>query len=459
MKKHMNGKGPGSRTVFLLLLSLMAAPGRGGAQEWVFHGPVADRIVTATLIELACTMIILLVLAGCAGTTGGPGDGHSDSADGPGDVDSDEACPDGTTPCGGECVDTSASHEHCGGCDEACEPAQVCMDGSCITECPAGMEECSGGCVDTETDPRNCGSCGNACGAGESCLGGNCLAGCPAGMTECSGNCVDTMIDPMNCGACGAACEADENCCAAGRCGVETLYGLNGDVAYSSLFRLGPAGDLDVEIGSTGIADGGDWALAYNPYEHVLYAIDGHDDPVADLWSIDPATAEPTLIGSTGLSTADDLDGGLAFDPVEKKLYFVAETHNGKIYLLDTATAEPTMLCELPITVANFGAAFDPDSGLLYLTGYLSPLYAMTSIKTGCEMIEVCHQWDPIYTHVNGLAWNPIENTLWAVESQSQNVILKVDTSPPTTACVADVAGRVTTPNVEGIEFGCWIEP
>jgi hypothetical protein len=405
--------------------------------------------MTDTLIKLTCMTIISLVSLGCAST--------SDSL---ADVYSDAACPEGTTRCGGECVDTSVSHEHCGGCDKACEPAWVCADGSCLLECPPGMTECSGGCVDTTTDPRNCGSCGRACGAGEACWGGYCVSECPPGMTECSGGCVDTTTDPRNCGSCGAACGADENCCAGGRCGVETLYGLNGDVEISSLFRLGPAGDLDVEIGSTGIV-GGDWGLAYNPYEHVLYAINGWDDPVANLWSIDPATAVPTLIGSTGigLGAGDEIDGGLAFDPVERKLYFVAESQNGKIYQLDTETAAPTLLCELPISVANYGAAFDPETRWLYLTGYMAPLYAMTSIKTGCSMIEVCHQWDPIYTHMNGLAWNPVENTLWAVESYSQNVLLRVDLSAPATTCSSTVCGHVYTPNVEGIEFGCWIEP
>ncbi len=37
------------------------------------------------------------------------------------------------TPCGDDCVDTSSDHEHCGGCFQACTPAQDC-DQTC--QCP-----------------------------------------------------------------------------------------------------------------------------------------------------------------------------------------------------------------------------------------------------------------------------------------------------------------------------------
>ncbi|CAM0903190.1 unnamed protein product [Alopecurus aequalis] len=54
----------------------------------------------------------------------------------------------GLTCCGGQCVDTVASAEHCGGCNKACKHGWTC---------------CGGHCVDLLSDGKNCGSCSNRC--------------------------------------------------------------------------------------------------------------------------------------------------------------------------------------------------------------------------------------------------------------------------------------------------------
>jgi hypothetical protein len=73
----------------------------------------------------------LLVLAGAIGC----GSGGSDSPDA---APPDAAAPDATTCdltlCDGDCVDTSTSTDHCGGCFQPCTPAQDCASSNC--ECP-----------------------------------------------------------------------------------------------------------------------------------------------------------------------------------------------------------------------------------------------------------------------------------------------------------------------------------
>ncbi|CAM0903192.1 unnamed protein product [Alopecurus aequalis] len=54
----------------------------------------------------------------------------------------------GLTCCGGQCVDTVASAEHCGGCNKTCKHGSMC---------------CGGYCVDLLSDGKNCGSCSNRC--------------------------------------------------------------------------------------------------------------------------------------------------------------------------------------------------------------------------------------------------------------------------------------------------------
>jgi len=67
--------------------------------------------------------------------------------------------------CPGEpAVDFQADANHCGSCDNACEPGGSCIDGAC---CPPG--------VDLMTDNDNCGSCGNACAGGTTCERGICF--------------------------------------------------------------------------------------------------------------------------------------------------------------------------------------------------------------------------------------------------------------------------------------------
>jgi hypothetical protein len=62
---------------------------------------------------------------------------------------SGEAClVPGTACCGGQCMDTVASAEHCGGCNKACKHGRSC---------------CGGRCVDVLSDKKNCGDCSNQC--------------------------------------------------------------------------------------------------------------------------------------------------------------------------------------------------------------------------------------------------------------------------------------------------------
>ncbi|GJM94980.1 hypothetical protein PR202_ga11668 [Eleusine coracana subsp. coracana] len=54
----------------------------------------------------------------------------------------------GPTCCGGQCVDTVASNDHCGGCNKVCKQGRTC---------------CGGRCIDLLSDKDNCGQCFNQC--------------------------------------------------------------------------------------------------------------------------------------------------------------------------------------------------------------------------------------------------------------------------------------------------------
>jgi hypothetical protein len=98
-------------------------------------------------------------------TTGGGGSGASGGGGSGGTCAGDI--------CGGECVDTMTSNEHCGRCDNPCPMnGSSCQGGQC--ECMGALEFCVDACIDVSADDTNCGACGH------DCLGGTCVNGrCP----------------------------------------------------------------------------------------------------------------------------------------------------------------------------------------------------------------------------------------------------------------------------------------
>ncbi|MCA2981482.1 MAG: choice-of-anchor L domain-containing protein [Myxococcaceae bacterium] len=123
--------------------------------------------------------------------------------------------------CGDFCVDSRSDRRHCGACDQACQPGDVCADGQC-TPCGSGEVVCFNTCVSLASDGDNCGSCGARC-AGGSCSGGGCR--CSASQTACPGGCFDLATSRLHCGACQNRCTASESC-VAGACTLTCAAGL-----------------------------------------------------------------------------------------------------------------------------------------------------------------------------------------------------------------------------------------
>ncbi len=64
--------------------------------------------------------------------------------------------------CGNLCeVDFNTNPANCGGCNKTVPAGHVCVNG--VASCPNGTTDCGGKCIDLATDPDNCGACGMAC--------------------------------------------------------------------------------------------------------------------------------------------------------------------------------------------------------------------------------------------------------------------------------------------------------
>lgn len=149
-----------------------------------------------------------------------------------GPSDTGPTCPTGQTLCGGACISTASSVDHCGACGNVCGASpfanmtRACQTGQCGSVCSTGFANCDGlmgnGCeVDTRSSAQHCGACTRACAlanATPSCLVGSCyIASCSTGFASCDGNeangCeMDTRSSAQHCGACGRACSSTQQC-------------------------------------------------------------------------------------------------------------------------------------------------------------------------------------------------------------------------------------------------------
>jgi hypothetical protein len=161
-------------------------------------------------------------------------------------------CPRGSSECGGQCVNTQADPNHCGGCGTQCSYGVPCTAGACTVEVLSAPA-----CANTVTDPNNCGRCGNVCPAPQwtvaVCNNGVCGLACAPGSKLCGGACIsatncctDADCGPQSAcisGACQAGAPPQPDCTATA---TKSASGGNPAVSLGSVTAIG--------IGTGGIA-------------------------------------------------------------------------------------------------------------------------------------------------------------------------------------------------------------
>ena len=145
---------------------------------------------------------VFFLAAACGRSESGPVDAvnEGDAAGEPRDMtEGGGDCPAGLAECGGNCIDLSANHSHCGSCGNECEPFEACSGGACVLECPPGEIVCEGACVDISSDIMNCGGCGVVCMAGAN-------ADPLCDNRVCTVRCHEGWSDPDGDGSCDSDC-------------------------------------------------------------------------------------------------------------------------------------------------------------------------------------------------------------------------------------------------------------
>lgn len=127
-------------------------------------------------------------------------------------------------------------------------PSSFCADGRCQVTCQPPLIACGEQCVDTSASPNHCGGCDAACAGTLACVGGTC--GCSAPLTECGEDCVDLETTLEHCGGCDDACGPHGFTCEAASCE------LNEFTRFDFLLE---SGEIPPPVG------GGDWDAGGEP--------------------------------------------------------------------------------------------------------------------------------------------------------------------------------------------------
>ena len=155
-------------------------------------------------------------------------------------------CADGQSVCGGICVDTRASVDHCGTCETACAVGQTCSSGGCAA-CGAGLAACGGACANLAVDPANCGACGVVCGATEFCAK-------PSACTACAATDLGNTVPQTTTGATIGEADQFDSFCGTGNA-PDVRYQLTAPAAATYTFdTLGSAFNTVLEVRDGGCA-------------------------------------------------------------------------------------------------------------------------------------------------------------------------------------------------------------
>jgi hypothetical protein len=178
--------------------------------------------------------------------------------------------------------------------------------------------------------------------------------------------------------------------------------------------------------------------LAFNDHTGLLYSVDW-----GRLISIDPATGVPETIGHV----CEDIVG-LAYDPVRDLLF--GSTDFSDLYSLDPATADLTWIGTLSPSGIG-GLAFDPVIDRLYgTTTGTDELLRINPNNGNATVIGKIGTQE----RVRGLSFNVVTGKLYGIDTKTQ-VLLEIDTANgnPT------VIGPVGVPFVRGLAIDAATSP
>lgn len=181
--------------------------------------------------------------------------------------------------------------------------------------------------------------------------------------------------------------------------------------------------------------------LSYDPVSDTLYGIDRDADTLV---TVNTSTGAITTVGLLGIDTGS---GGMAIDVNTNTLYYT-DNRTDILYTIDSLTGVATPIGPHGAGDDTQGLAFDPNTNTLYATGgktiaiggiWNNGLYTL-DITTGSASLV---GYLGIHPKNHGLAFDPINNSLFMAESFGLQPLWAIDTSSGVATSIGNLGVNV----------------
>ena len=233
------------------------------------------------------------------------------------------------------------------------------------------------------------------------------------------------------------------------------LYAASGQAGAGELYIINPAtGATITDVGPLNDSTGrnfGMTGLAFDPVSGVLYGSSAHgnaDQTTRDqLVTINPATGLVTPIAV--YSTPDGSMTDISFDPNTHILYGIPSIGGASLYTIDPATAQATLVGSAGFTQTNGGGLAVSSSSVIY--GTPLPANFGTYDETTGAFTKICGSHVAQWPRFWRLAFNG--STLYGIEARRPTTALgHLVTFDTTTGAVTDL-GATVAQFLDGLAF------
>lgn len=230
----------------------------------------------------------------------------------------------------------------------------------------------------------------------------------------------------------------------------QTLYVATGaGGASGKLYVVNPLNATATLVGNivSGESELSVTGLAFHPQTGVLYGVTGNESgPTRRLVTINPATAQATLVGTLNVAGATTGSTDISFD-VNGKLY-TWRTRGGPLGTVNLTTAAITPIGSSTNGSGGNGLAFTPD-GSLYVAGPASgPLLKVDPITGAATTVATLSGAPLSFDTINAMA-SDAAGQLYAVSSDFPANLIRIN---PATGAISTV-GVLPMDDVDAIAF------
>lgn len=208
------------------------------------------------------------------------------------------------------------------------------------------------------------------------------------------------------------------------------LYIASGGGNISSLYTVNPATAQTTLVGSilhNGTTSLTVTALAFHPTTGTFYGVSGNEySPSRQLMIINPSTGHATSVGTIGTASAQNTSD-ISF--ASNGTLYGWTVKGGPLVTVDIANATRTVIGSAMNGTQSNGLAFAPN-GTLYLAGPTSSANLYTVDTTTGVITQVANLTSipTNFGNINAMAFDP-SGTLYAVGSGSGHQLVTINTS------------------------------